>query len=117
MPETARTAATDILESFPGRYREYWGRGMGAKLGILDPHEEGDALFDDLLALLHAQRGDFTLFFRALSSAVLERPGSRAGALCRSFRVHRLGRALAGATRDPRIRARGHRPGDEPGQP
>ena len=76
VPETARTAATDILESFPGRYREYWGRGMGAKLGILDPHEEDDALFDDLLALLHAQRVDFTLFFRALSSAVLDDPAA-----------------------------------------
>jgi len=69
--ETARASATEVLASFPGRYREYWGRGMGAKLGIAERHEQDGALIDDLLALLQAQRVDFTLFFRALSSSVL----------------------------------------------
>ena len=69
--ETARAAATDVLQSFPGRYYEYWLRGMCAKLGLTDGHEQDGALIDDLLALLHAQSVDFTSCFRALSSCVL----------------------------------------------
>ena len=38
---------------------------MAAKLGLDAPHPE---LVDDLLELLHAQRVDFTLFFRALAA-------------------------------------------------
>jgi len=69
--ETARAAATDVLQSFPGRYYEYWLRGMCAKLGLTDGHEQDGALIDDLLALLHAHSVDFTSCFRALSSCVL----------------------------------------------
>jgi len=69
--ETALAAATEVLQSFPGRYHAYWRRGMGAKLGLADGHEQDGALIDDLLALLHAHRVDFTLCFRALSSYLL----------------------------------------------
>jgi serine/tyrosine/threonine adenylyltransferase len=72
--EKARAAATEVLAGFPGRYREYWGRGMSAKLGITKRPEQDGALIDDVLALLQAQRVDFTLFFRALSSSVLGDP-------------------------------------------
>jgi len=70
-PETALAAANDVLQSFPDRYDTYWGRGMHAKLGLADGAGEDDALIDDLLALLHAQKVDFTSCFRALSSSVL----------------------------------------------
>jgi uncharacterized protein YdiU (UPF0061 family) len=43
---------------------------MHAKLGLADGAGEDDALIDDLLALLHAQRVDFTSCFRALSSSM-----------------------------------------------
>jgi len=69
--ETARSAANEVLQSFSGRYHEYWSRGMAAKLGLANRHEEDYALTDDLLALLHAQSVDFTSCFRALSSCVL----------------------------------------------
>jgi uncharacterized protein YdiU (UPF0061 family) len=42
---------------------------MRAKLGVADGRPEDDALIDDLLALLQAQRVDFTSCFRALSSS------------------------------------------------
>ena len=64
---------------------------MRAKFGILDPHEQDDALIDDLLALLHAQRVDFTPFFRALSSAVLEDPAAGTIALRRTLPRSTLG--------------------------
>ena len=70
--ETARAAAIEVLQSFPGRYHEYWGRGMGAKLGCAEGDEKDGALFEDLLALLQGQRVDFTSCFRALSSYMLE---------------------------------------------
>jgi uncharacterized protein YdiU (UPF0061 family) len=70
VPEAAHAAATDLLESFPGRYREYWRHGMRAKLGLLESHAQDDALFADLLALLHGQRVDFTLFFRTLPAVL-----------------------------------------------
>jgi len=69
--EAAFEAATDVLDSFPARYDEYWERGMRAKLGVADGPLQDDALIDDLPALLHAQGVDFTSFFRALSSSVL----------------------------------------------
>jgi uncharacterized protein YdiU (UPF0061 family) len=70
-PETAIAAATDVLQSFPDRYDQYWGHGMRDKLGLADGGREDGALIDDLLVLLHAQRVDFTSCFRALSSSVL----------------------------------------------
>ena len=69
--QTAIGAATDVLGSFPGRYQEYWAKGMRAKIGLADGQGEDEALIDDLLALLQAQTVDFTSFFRALPSAVL----------------------------------------------
>jgi uncharacterized protein YdiU (UPF0061 family) len=67
----AIAAGTDMLQSFTARYRGYWSDGMCAKLGLGDAQSGDRELIDDLLALLHAQKVDFTLFFRALSSAVL----------------------------------------------
>ena len=41
---------------------------MRAKLGLRDDDETTRALIDDLLALLHEQRADYTSSFRALSA-------------------------------------------------
>ena len=68
--DAAVATATDVLQSFPDRYDRYWRDGMRAKLGLGDPQLGDDELIDDLLALLHAQKVDFTLFFRALSSSL-----------------------------------------------
>ncbi|MEA2139645.1 MAG: serine/tyrosine/threonine adenylyltransferase, partial [Solirubrobacteraceae bacterium] len=68
--DAARAAATDVLQAFPQRFDEHWGRGMRAKLGLTDGQPEAGELVDDLLALLHAQEVDFTSCMRALSSAV-----------------------------------------------
>jgi uncharacterized protein YdiU (UPF0061 family) len=68
--DTALAAADGVLQSFPERYHDYCGRGMRAKLGVADGQGDDGALIDDLLALLHAQKVDFTSCFRALSSSV-----------------------------------------------
>jgi uncharacterized protein YdiU (UPF0061 family) len=62
--DAAVGAATEVVSSFVERYEGYWARGMAAKLGLEAPDA---SLFQDLLALLHAQRVDFTRFFRALA--------------------------------------------------
>ncbi|MDP8928991.1 MAG: YdiU family protein [Actinomycetota bacterium] len=62
--EAAVEAATDAVSGFTQRHESYWTAGMAAKLGLDGPDR---TLIDDLLALLHAQRVDFTQFFRALA--------------------------------------------------
>jgi serine/tyrosine/threonine adenylyltransferase len=66
----AIAAATDVVQSFTARYHGYWSDGMRAKLGLGHAQRGDGELIDDLLALLHAQRADFTLCFRALSSSI-----------------------------------------------
>jgi uncharacterized protein YdiU (UPF0061 family) len=69
--DAAVAAATDVLQSFADRHDEYWAQGMRAKLGLAEGRPDDRALIDDLLALLHDQRVDFTSCFRALSSSLL----------------------------------------------
>ncbi|HEX4364922.1 MAG TPA: YdiU family protein [Solirubrobacteraceae bacterium] len=69
-PESAQAAALEVLRSFPERHDAHWQRGMSAKLGLAAGTGDDDALIDDLLALLAAQRIDFTSCFRALSSSL-----------------------------------------------
>ncbi len=69
--DTAIEAATGALQSFPDRFHASWRKGMRAKVGLAEERPEDGALIDDLLALLHEQRVDYTSCFRALSSAAL----------------------------------------------
>ncbi len=68
-PETALAEATEVLDSFPGRYDRHWAQGMQAKLGLADGAGPDDALTADLLRLLEAQAVDFTGCFRALAAS------------------------------------------------
>ncbi len=81
--EVAVDAAMQVLSSFPQRYGDYWLAGMRAKLGLPEPPAaEGQAdagagedaeppadleLINELLALMQAERADFTATFRGLS--------------------------------------------------
>ena len=77
--EKAVAAATEVLRSFPDRYHACWVRGMRAKLGLVDDRPEDDELINGLLALLRAQRVDWTACFRLMSSLVRgDATGSRA---------------------------------------
>jgi uncharacterized protein YdiU (UPF0061 family) len=68
--DAAVAAAGAVLESFPDRYHDAWCDGMRAKLALADGHRDNSALIDDLLALMRAQRVDYSSCFRALSSWV-----------------------------------------------
>ena len=69
--ESGKTMATEVLQSFSGRYHEAWTNGMRAKLGLGDDGGDVGEMIDELLGVLREQNVDFTAFFRALSSAVL----------------------------------------------
>jgi uncharacterized protein YdiU (UPF0061 family) len=68
--DVAVTIANEALQSFPDRYRDHWLDGMRAKLGMRGADQDDGALVDDLLALMHANKVDFTSAFRALSSSL-----------------------------------------------
>ena len=65
--------ATEVIDAFPEQYRRHLLRGQRAKLGLRrgEPDDDGAdvALAEDWLALLHAERVDFTLGWRRLADA------------------------------------------------
>ena len=65
--------ATEVIAAFPAQYRGHLLRGQRAKLGLRrgEPDDDGAdaALAEDWLALLHAERVDFTLGWRRLADA------------------------------------------------
>jgi uncharacterized protein YdiU (UPF0061 family) len=61
--------ATLHLDRFAPRFEEAHRRVMRAKLGLVEEGEGDAALLEGLLALLAAQRVDYTLFFRRLCAA------------------------------------------------
>ena len=91
--DAAIAKATEVLNTFPDRYRRAWARGMRAKLGL--PDRDDRALVEDLLGLLAGV--DFTTFFRALSGSLRGDADTGARTLRGPGRLRRLERALAGA--------------------
>jgi len=65
--------AMTVLQRYPNIFQEAWTSGMRSKLGLPattnDPAADA-ALFDDLLALMHAEKVDYTSFFRRLSDSL-----------------------------------------------
>jgi protein adenylyltransferase len=72
-PGQAIAMASEVIAMFPAQYREQLLRGQRAKLGLrrAQPDDDGaDALLaEEWLALLHAERVDFTLGWRRLADA------------------------------------------------
>jgi uncharacterized protein YdiU (UPF0061 family) len=69
--DRALALAIESLEGFHGQYSAAWSAGMHAKLGLGDGAHDADTgqLVDELLALMQADRVDFTSTFRALAKA------------------------------------------------
>ena len=65
--DAAVELAVAALDGFAGEYDAVWTAGMRAKLGL--PGDAADPVLDDLLALMAANRLDFTSFFRLLGTA------------------------------------------------
>jgi len=67
--DEAVAKATEALNNFAPQFDAHLRRGQRAKLGLRDERDDDAALADDWLALLHAQRVDFTLAWRRLADA------------------------------------------------
>ncbi|HEY5862636.1 MAG TPA: YdiU family protein [Casimicrobiaceae bacterium] len=67
--DDAVAKATEALGGFAPLFEAHLRRGQRAKLGLRDETPDDAALIDDWLALLHAQRVDFTLAWRNLADA------------------------------------------------
>jgi uncharacterized protein YdiU (UPF0061 family) len=59
--------AQEMLASFPARYEQHWLAGMRKKLGLLNEEAEDQNLAENLLALLHQEKADYTYSFRHLA--------------------------------------------------
>jgi serine/tyrosine/threonine adenylyltransferase len=68
--DTSIELATRMLQAFPDRFLRYWNDEVLAKIGLVADAPAGVELANELLALMHQNRVDFTACFRALSSAV-----------------------------------------------
>jgi uncharacterized protein YdiU (UPF0061 family) len=66
-PDDAIEPATQVLESFPSRFRSFYEEGLRRKLGLAEPREDDVALAEDLLMAMADNGADFTLTFRRLS--------------------------------------------------
>jgi protein adenylyltransferase len=67
--DEAVAKATEALSAFAPQFEAHMRRGQRAKLGLRDEAPGDAGLADDWLALLHAQRVDFTLAWRRLANA------------------------------------------------
>jgi len=67
-PEAAVEPATDVLQTFPDRFRAFYREGMRRKLGLSEWQEGDDELAHDLLSRMADHGADFTLTFRRLSA-------------------------------------------------
>ena len=115
--ESAKAIVSEVLQSFSGRYHEFWTNGMRAKLGLSDPGGDAGEMIDELLVALREQNIDFTAFFRALSLAVLGNAAPVRSLFPRSGVVRRVGRSLARRGGKKVARSRSNGAGDGSGQP
>lgn len=66
-PEQAAEIAKAKLQDYQHHFVEHYATRMRSKLGFNHPSAEDQALVDDLLDLMAADRVDFTILFRKLS--------------------------------------------------
>ena len=64
--DSAVEMAKDIIESYSGRFKEFWLAGMRQKLGLFNSEPEDENLIESLLNIMHENESDFTLTFRRL---------------------------------------------------
>jgi uncharacterized protein YdiU (UPF0061 family) len=65
-PDAALALAQQAIDSFHPRFRHHWLAAMRGKLGLFTAEPDDATLAEDLLALLHQTRADYTRTFRHL---------------------------------------------------
>ena len=59
----ALSLARESLATFKIKFKEYYYRGMGAKLGLLQVKDTDESLVEDLLKIMHEAQADYTNTF------------------------------------------------------
>ncbi|WP_281857302.1 protein adenylyltransferase SelO [Litoreibacter halocynthiae] len=73
--DSAIRLATNVINSFVGRYTDIWTIGMRTKIGLASSEDDDAALINDLFTAMEGQNVDYTLFFRSLADAALGQDG------------------------------------------
>jgi uncharacterized protein YdiU (UPF0061 family) len=69
-PEAASERLLSALEPYKAEFAGAMVQGLRAKLGLASAHDDDSALADDLLKLMAADRADFTITWRRLSTSI-----------------------------------------------
>ena len=77
LPLMPRERAVAAFETYVPAWEEAYARVMRAKLGLQTAEAGDDTLLDDLLVLMHADRTDWTITWRALGGITLADTDSR----------------------------------------
>ena len=67
--EEAIRIATECLNQYQSKYREYWLNAMRKKVGLFNAEPSDLALVEDLLMLMYKHQADFTNTFRHLANS------------------------------------------------
>jgi len=68
--EDALRIATDSLNAYQTKYRDYWLDAMRKKLGLINAEPSDLTLAEDLLMLMYKHQADFTNAFRQLNTPI-----------------------------------------------
>jgi uncharacterized protein YdiU (UPF0061 family) len=72
--DVAVSLASEVIQSFPERFEDFYRAGLRRKLGLAEAREGDAELGQDLLARMADNQADFTLTFRGLCDEIDESP-------------------------------------------
>lgn len=72
--EEAIKLAEGVLAEFSKQFEGHWLAGLRAKLGMFNVEEQDQVLVDELLAMMHKHKADYTNTFRALTLQKVDNP-------------------------------------------
>jgi uncharacterized protein YdiU (UPF0061 family) len=70
--DVAVSLASEVIQSFPERFEDFYRAGLRRKLGLAEAREGDAELGQDLLARMADNKADFTLTFRGLCDEIDE---------------------------------------------
>ena len=75
--ESAVEMAKEVIELYSERFKEFWLSGMRQKLGLFNSEQEDENLIESLLNIMHENEADFTLTFRWLCDADVDKKNNK----------------------------------------
>jgi Uncharacterized conserved protein len=75
--ENAVEMAKEVIELYSERFKEFWLSGMRQKVGLFNSEQEDENLIESLLNIMHENEADFTLTFRWLCDAAVDKKNNK----------------------------------------